>query len=582
MIVQRSWFAKGWTVLTGQQRRFCAVVFVLMVVGTILEALGVGLVIPLISTITHPETIPRQSSLFDGIPYLGWFRREQTIYFLLACLVAAFLVKAAFLGVSTWLQAKLAYEVQASLASRLLNAYLDRDWSFHLKSNSTHLTKNVLHETSMVATGVMLPLLGLLTEGMALSGLVGLLVWVNWMAAIVLGVVVGSCVGVFYSLTRKRILGWGTLRQRFEALRHQHAAQALTGAREIKMIGLEKQFVQKFDLENWAYANIAMKQATLQQLPRLWLEVLAVVSLSILVLVLVLREGPSSSSILPTIGLFGAAAFRVLPSVTRILSNLQGIRYALPSVEIVVNELRECRKTIYAAGNRATFREAIQLDNVSFAYPGALKPALSSVSLLIPAGSVIGIVGRSGAGKSTLIDTLLGLLQPTSGIVLVDGKCISTNIRGWQALVGYVPQTLFLVDDTISANIALGVPQAEVDDPRMRLALRGSQLEDFVLTLPEGVDTVVGERGVRLSGGQRQRIGIARALYRSVSLIIFDEATSSLDAVTEAAVLSTVELLKGNCTVIIVSHHPRALERCDVIYSIDSGRLTLVPPNAAH
>lgn len=312
---------------------------------------------------------------------------------------------------------------------------------------------------------------------------------------------------------------------------------------------------------------------TLQQFPRLWLELLAVSGLTILVISM-LAQDRALEAVLPTLGLFAACAFRLMPSINRVLGAVQSLRYGLPVIDVLHEELNLATpKVADTPSLSTTFHDVLELCRITYAYPGAVEPALKDISLAIQRGESVGFIGASGAGKSTLVDILLGLLTPDTGEIRVDGKDIQTNLRNWQDQIGYVSQSIFLTDDTLRRNVAFGLPNEEIDDVAVRHAIRAAQLEEFATSLPDGLQTFVGERGVRLSGGQRQRIGIARALYHDPPVLVLDEATSSLDAETERGVMQAITALQGTKTIIIVAHRLSTVDHCNRLYRLHEGRL---------
>ena len=313
---------------------------------------------------------------------------------------------------------------------------------------------------------------------------------------------------------------------------------------------------------------------TLQQVPRLWLELLAVSGLALLVLVM-LGQGRPIADLLPTLGLFAAAAFRIMPSATRVLWALQGIRYGRACIDTLYREIASLSGPVSRRGlPLPPMSVGLAARGLCFRYPDSETDVLTKVDIDIPKGNSIGFVGGSGSGKSSLVDILLGLLPPSSGQVIVDGRDIADDLRGWQDQIGYVPQMIYLTDDTLRRNVAFGIPDGQVDDAAVLRAVRAAQLEEFVNSLPEGLDTLVGERGVRLSGGQRQRIGIARALYHDPEVLVLDEATSALDNETEAGVMESVNAMHGKKTLIIVAHRLSTVAHCDYIYRVEAGSIS--------
>jgi ABC-type multidrug transport system fused ATPase/permease subunit len=343
--------------------------------------------------------------------------------------------------------------------------------------------------------------------------------------------------------------------------------------KDIKMLGREKYFLDQFSLHNEAVANIGKRQNVMQSLPRLWLEWLAIFGLAAMVLSMLLRDKPLEA-LVPTLGLFAAAAFRLMPSVNRILGAIQGLRYAQPVIDTLYAEVRMLGGNSRPASNLPVrFLKSIHLKDISFSYNEASVKTLSDINLTIVHGSTIGFVGSSGAGKSTLIDIILGLLAPTNGQVLVDGCDIQTGLSCWQNQIGYVPQSIYLTDDTLRRNVAFGIPEDRIDNQAVQSAVKIAQLTDYIARLPDGLDTMVGERGIRLSGGQRQRIGIARALYHDPEVLVLDEATSALDVMTEGEVIDEVKALRGTKTILIIAHRLTTHSGCDKIYRIKQGHL---------
>lgn len=354
--------------------------------------------------------------------------------------------------------------------------------------------------------------------------------------------------------------------------------QGLGGVKESRVLGREGYFVDAYRASSAGYARAMRYLATVSQLPRLYLETLVAGGILLLLGVAMARH-EGSEVVVPTLALFGAAAFRLLPSVNRIIASITNIRYHESAVEVIHRDMglmagagahREADAP--GPGGELQFAHDIELRDVCFQYPESNVTTLNGVSLVILKGSAVALVGPSGAGKTTLVDVLLGLLQPTSGAVLVDGQDVHAHLRSWQRRIGYIPQVIYLSDDTLRRNVAFGVPDPDIDDEKVWKALESAQLAGLVRAWPDGLTAVVGERGVRLSGGQRQRIGIARALYHDPEVLVLDEATSSLDGATERDIMSAIEALAGNKTLIVIAHRLSTVERCDRTYWIRDGR----------
>ena len=320
---------------------------------------------------------------------------------------------------------------------------------------------------------------------------------------------------------------------------------------------------------------MARNQLALSQLPYIWLEIVAIGALTFIVL-FAIHSSMDPARIIPMLGLFGAAAFRVIPSANRILMALQAVKYASPVIELMHDELDRLQPKQKKTEALLPFGNTITLEQLSYSYPGQKQSVIDDISMTIDRGDAIGIIGTSGAGKSTLINLFLGLLKPTSGSIKVDGSNIFDNVRGWQQNLGYVPQHIFLTDDTLRRNIAFGLPDSEINEDDIHQALQHAQLLKFVNSLPNGLDTLVGERGVRLSGGQLQRVGIARALYRKPTILVLDEASSALDVKTETALMDSVKVLSEFMTLIIVTHRLSTVQDCDRVYTIEQGQVSEV------
>ena len=572
--------AKLWKLFSPHQRRDSLVLLVLMVIGMVLETLGIGLVIPVIGLMSIPDLGAQYPGLQPFLDRLGNPTRTQLVMLAMLTLVAVNTFKGFFIGYLTWRRERLTTDVQADFSDRLFAGYLRQDYVFHLLRNSAELIRNTFALVADIRNVVHQSLVAI-TEGLVLLGASALLMAVQPAGALAVVSTFGLAGWGFNHMTRTRLQRWGEERQVHEGLRIQHLQQGLGGAKDVKLLGREEDFLRQYHRHNKGSAYIGQLQATLQTIHRLGLELLAVLGLALLVFVMI-GQGQELEALLPTLGLFAAAAFRMMPSVNRVLSAVQSVRFSVPVVDTMYSELQMLELAPPPErGLALPMRHALTLEGICFQYPSAEAPALREVTLSVKRGSSVGFVGGSGAGKSTLVDIILGLLTPDRGTVAVDGVDIQSNLRGWQDQVGYVPQTIFLTDDTLRRNIAFGLSSETIDEAAVRRALRSAQLEEFVDGLPDGLDTVVGERGIRLSGGQRQRIGIARALYHDPPVLVLDEATSSVDTATEVGIMSAVRALHGDKTILIVAHRLSTVEHCDSLFCLDQGRVTIEGEAAA-
>jgi ABC-type multidrug transport system fused ATPase/permease subunit len=562
-----------WALLLPRERRAGLYLFALMIGGSLLETLSVGLIIPAMAVLVDPNAARRM--LPHWISGGAVRTNDAMIVFGMLMLVVVYLAKNAYLAYFAWRQNKFTFDATANMSERLFVRYLHQPYTFHLQRNSAELIRNVMGEVDIFTANIVRPSMQLVAECLTLVGLITLVLLAEPVGAVIVATIGAVAAMAFHFMTKSHVLRWGEARQLTSGLRFQHLQQGLAGAKEVKLLGREQDFVESFSLNTRRYARVGSLQNTVLELPRLWLELLAVAGLAAIVIAMVVQHR-SVSSILPTIGLFTAAAFRLMPGLNRILTSSQALKFGLPVVRILATELTDYKVEPLVARDSAKplpLVDSLSLDRVSFRYAGSHARALHDISANIPAGAMVGIIGESGAGKSTLVDIILGLLTPETGSVRVDGVDVQSNLRGWQNEIGYVPQTIFLTDDSIRRNVAFGLPAAAIDDTAVWRALAAAKLEEFVRTLPLGLDTVVGERGVRLSGGQRQRIGIARALYHEPAVLVLDEATSSLDPATEQEVMVAVRALHGRKTIIIVSHRFSTVQDCDALYRLEAGRV---------
>jgi ATP-binding cassette, subfamily B, bacterial PglK len=565
-------FQKLWSMLAPAQRRMGVLLLWLMLIGMTLETLGVGVLIPVLTLMTQSNPVSSYPALAPWLDLLGNPSHEQLVVFAMLALIGVYVVKVLFLIFLTWLQARFVAWLNSDFSLRLFTGYLRQPYTFHLQRNSADLVRNALGQVNLM-TGAIKSYMLIFTESLVVSGIFVLMVFVEPVSALVVTGVLGLASWGFYRFTRGRTKRWGEELEGHEKLRLQYLREGLGAAKDVKLLGREKSFIDQFQVSNIGTAEISKYYSTLTALPRLWLELLGVTGIVAIVLLMIAQNKPMES-LLPALGLFAVAAFRLMPSANRLLNGTHSVSFSSAAFGNLYREfgllgksepLKECSPLSY--------KNAVVLEDIDFRYPSAEALVLNKIGLSIRQGESVGFIGGTGAGKSTLVDIILGLLVPASGAVKVDGVDIQINLRGWQDKIGYVPQSIFLTDDTMRRNIAFGLPSDKINEAAVWNSLRAAQLERFVNSLPEGLDTYVGEDGIRLSGGQRQRIGIARALYHDPSVLVLDEATSSLDTSTEADFMEAVCALKGDKTLIVVAHRLSTVEHCDYIYRIKGGRI---------
>ena len=565
-------FKRLWYLLPHNQRPVAFAMFGFLVVGMFLEMLGVGLIIPVLVIMAESDLASKYPVIVPWLNMLGNPSHETLVVGGMVALVGVFTFKALFLSFFAWRQATFVSKTQSEISQRLFEGYMRQPYAFHLQRNSAQLIRNTLGHASGVS-GVIQQGLLLILEGLVILGISVVLIVVEPFGAVLVVSVLGLAGWGFNRLTRKYLLRWGEAYQSHEGLRIQHVQEGLGGVKDVKLLGREDDFFAQYGFHNMGSARINKRRATMQALPRLFLELLAIIGLAALVVVMIGQNKPAEM-LLPVVGMFAAAAFRIMPSVNRLLGVFQALSFTLPIINTLYDEFQLLNKTkIPQLGELLSFKNTLKLERVNFQYQSAEASTLSEINISIPVGASIGFIGSSGAGKSTLIDIILGLLTPSSGVVSVDGIDIQTSLRGWQDQIGYVPQFIYLKDDTLRSNIAFGLHADQISEESVDQAIQAAKLEQFVKELPQGLDTIVGERGVRLSGGQRQRIGIARALYHDPAVLVLDEATSSLDIDTERGVMEAVKSLQGDKTILIVAHRFSTVEHCDYLYRLEKGKV---------
>jgi len=560
--------------LDRRQRYQWALLVPLAVAVAALETVGALLIFSLIRRLSDPDgavSVPVAERLLGALPGGS----TQHGVFLFAAMVAAFyLLKNAVRVFEIHARERCAEASIRAISGKLLHAYLRAPYVFHLGNNSARLVHNVNTATTTVVREVLQAATSAASHCLVAAGVAAAVLISAPRLALAAGAVVGATIVVLFRWTQQAHVRWGLRVHRMGQETLRTLQQTLSGVKEIHLLGRETDFEATFDRQQRERAQVEVWRRTFDTLPRIVTETLFIFGVALLVSLVQIGDG---GDLLAVLGLFAYAGLRILPSLQEVMTNLNAVRFGTPAARELYRDWRTVMAEVPSegdgSGGELEFRRRIEVRDVSFAYPGSGRPSLEAVSLEIARGEPLGIVGTRGAGKSTLVDVLLGLLPPTEGCVCVDGRDIRTALRAWQRMLGVVPQHVFLIDDSIARNVALGLPPEAVDADRLAAAIATAQLADFVAELPAGIETVVGERGVRLSGGQRQRIAIARALYGDPQVLVMDEATAALDYETERALANAIDLFRREKTLVIIAHRLATIRHCDRLALLQSGRL---------
>lgn len=564
----------------------------LTIVTAVLETGGAVTVFLLVKIVNAPA----QASALPFVPtlaaWLPWHGEQAIVVTVSVFIVLFYLLKNGVVLLHTYLQSMVASRSTSVLSKRLFADYLYRPYAFHLRRNSAELIRNVTSSTRTTFYVFMTSVLSLITELFVIVGIVAvLLATAPLVTFLVLGVFGGLGL-LLLRFTQRQFAAWGESEHELQKTTLQTAQQSLAGIKEIKLSGHESFFHASFSSLQDQLATISQRRSTLLGVPRLSVETVFICGILLLV-VLLTQHHALRGEVIPLLGLYAYAGFRIIPSLNRILMHASIIQGAQPVVSQLYAESKPPQPQARPSVNSAlpaplAFNDRLTLEDVAYVYEGSTEPAIQNICLSIQYGETVGIVGASGAGKSTFVDLLLGLISPTHGRITVDSQDLQDVLPAWQRQIGYVPQDIYLLDDSLRRNIAFGLPDEEIDDGSLEAAVHRAQLDKFVALLPGKLDTFVGERGIRLSGGERQRVGIARALYHRPELLVLDEATSALDNQTEREVMRAIEAIRGEKTLIIIAHRMSTIRVCDRLVYLRDGRIDgngtfdkLVQDNAA-
>ena len=553
---------------------------IMMLIGAILEVASIGIVVPVVTIVMDADAVNDGGIvqfLYEILPVNSV--RQFTIFIMLS-LIGAFILKNIFLYIQQKFMLSFVYGNQFKTSERLMKNYLRKGYEFYLNADTAVVQRSITSDVNNMYA-LILALLQLLSEGIVFVCLVAVLFWQDPVMTILVTIVLLFVLFVIKVILKPILHKVGEDNQDYYSGLFKWISQTVMGIKEVKVTGTERHFVKEYIKCGKGYVSAVQKYSLYNNVPRLLIETVMIMCMVGYMLYLLLR-GTGVETMIPTISAFGVAAMRLLPSANRINNQLNTMAFCEPFFMNVSDNLLddisgENTDMSFAAESDAKLpvNQLIELKDITYAYPNTDRLIFDHADLTIPVGSSVGIVGTSGAGKSTIVDVLLGLLKPRTGNIYADGVDVMTDYRAWLKNIGYIPQMIFMLDSTIRDNVAFGVDRDAIDEERIWAVLKEAQLDEFVRGLPDGLDTTIGERGIRLSGGQRQRIGIARALYEDPEVLILDEATSALDNDTEAAIMDSINRLQGKKTLVIIAHRLQTIEKCDMIYRVENGKATL-------
>ncbi|APE32116.1 multidrug ABC transporter ATP-binding protein [Halomonas aestuarii] len=570
-----------YSLLTRQQRRRLMILQVLVVLMAFAELASVVAIGPFMAVVGDMGRLEGDGLLAMAFERSGMESPTAFLTLLGGLVLAVLLVSALISTYTTWRLSLYSAQVGAELASRLYSYYLHQPWLFHAGVNTSRLMNKVAREVQRTTTKIINPLMQLNARMMTVFVLVMAILSYNPMVAITGVLIFGSSYLLLYKTVRRFLVSNGRRVSRAQARQFRLMNEGFGGIKDLLLLHRQENFTSRFDKASNSLARGQGITQGLSDAPRYAIELVAFAAVILLVLHLLNHYQGNLGAILPALSIYALAGFKLLPAFQKIYSSVSRIRGNLSAYESIRGDLLASRDGFpsmeVSKGDVVPLipQHTIALNNVFFDYPGKKESALNGLSLVIPANKIVGLVGASGSGKSTTVDLLLGLIQPQQGEVIIDNIPLkSDTLRNWQASVGFVPQQIFLSDATILENVGFGLSREQIDESRVMEALRLAQLDELVEKMPEGVETSIGERGVRLSGGQRQRIGIARALYQQARVLVFDEATSALDGITEQRVMNDIHRLAGQRTIVLIAHRLTTVKDCDVIYMLDAGKVT--------
>lgn len=564
------------TILSKRQKRKLVILFFMMVIAGFMEMLSVSLMLPFVEAVMNPGKVLKYGIVSRMCGALNVADARSFLVILSLLMVAVYLVKNAFLLFQIAMQNKFVNQSLFETQQKLLKSVLSKPYESFLEIQSGEVIR-IIGTDTVSAFGILTHILTLLTELVVSVTLLITVLIISPIITVGMGLFLVLLVLGIQRIIRPVLRNAGENHQKALAGMNKWILQAVQGVKEIKLMGSEEYFEKRFRVEGEVYVSSTYRQMTLSAVPKYFIEALTMGAFFVVVAIMFIN-GAEADAVVPVLSSIAMAAIRLLPATSRISGSLAGIVFGEPAVDKLIENLvnssfDESKELGKHRDKQHAFNNEIRIEGVRYKYPTGEHMVLVDADLEIKKGASVGIIGASGSGKTTAVDLILGLLKPSAGKITVDGKDIQSDYDGWISHIGYIPQSIFLLDSDIRENVAFGVPQAEIDDRKVWTALKEAALDTYVKGLPKGIDTEVGERGIRLSGGQRQRLGIARALYFNPDVLVFDEATSALDNDTENVIMESISSLQGTKTLIIIAHRLSTIEGCDHVYRVDGGKI---------
>lgn len=574
-----SLFRKINYIFNKKQKIKLIILLLLILVASVLELIGVSAILPLVDVAMNPEIISENKYYVLIAETFRLRNINDFILFFSLSLIILYIVKNTYLILYRNYQYTFTYDTNRLLSLKLMNSYLRQDYLFHVSHNVAELQRNISSDVTQFMSTVAATI-NVIVEVLTCIMLTALLLLTDFMTTVLVVGMLGVAMAFFWKISKTLQERYGVATHEAKVEMNKWLLQSFGGIKEIKVMNREDYFLQQYDSAYQNHIVSHKKHSIVSMMPKHVTETIIICSILLTFSIRVL-QGADVKEFVSTLSVFAVAAMRMLPSFNRITEHIGVIAFGKAYVDSVFNDLLEIEriedKGLQQKGelDKLPLHDKIQIKDLVFEYPNTNKKIFSQASLTINKNESIAFVGSSGAGKTTLADIIIGVLEPNEGHVYVDNYDVFKNLNAWHKSIGYIPQVIYLMDDTIRANVVFGIPEAEIDDERVWKALKRAELEDFVRELPEGIYTTVGDRGVRLSGGQRQRLGIARALYEEPDVLILDEATSALDNETEAAIIESIDSLHGQTTLIIIAHRLTTIQNCDKVYEVKDGQIVL-------